>query len=71
MITLVMPWPSPKLSPNARVHWAVLAREKKHTVNYAGGKQKPKEPCQLKQINLKLLLPFTHQQNVGLTLIIA
>ena len=29
MITLFLPWPNPKLSPNARVHWSVLAREKK------------------------------------------
>ena len=28
-MTLVMPWPSTDLSPNARVHWAVLARAKK------------------------------------------
>lgn len=29
MMTLVMPWPASDLSPNARVHWAVLARAKK------------------------------------------
>lgn len=29
MMTLVMPWPTTELSPNARVHWAVLARAKK------------------------------------------
>ena len=29
MMTLVMPWPSADLSPNARIHWAVLARAKK------------------------------------------
>lgn len=25
MITVTLPWPSPKLSPNARVHWAQRA----------------------------------------------
>lgn len=28
-MTLVMPWPPADLSPNARAHWAVLARAKK------------------------------------------
>ncbi len=27
-ITVTLPWPTPKLSPNARVHWAQLAKEK-------------------------------------------
>lgn len=27
-IGVVLPWPSPKLSPNARVHWAELAKAK-------------------------------------------
>lgn len=29
MMTLVMPWPPSTLSPNARVHWAALARARK------------------------------------------
>jgi len=28
-IELVLPWPSPKLNPNARQHWSALARHKK------------------------------------------
>lgn len=28
-LTMTLPWPSAKLNPNARVHWATLAREKK------------------------------------------
>lgn len=27
-ITVTLPWPTPKLSPNARVHWAPLAKAK-------------------------------------------
>lgn len=26
---IILPWPDKRLSPNARVHWAVLARAKK------------------------------------------
>jgi len=26
---IVLPWPDPRLSPNARTHWAVLAKVKK------------------------------------------
>lgn len=29
MIELQLPWPGPKLSPNARIHWASLADHKK------------------------------------------
>lgn len=29
MLTFVIPWPPPALSPNARNHWAKLARAKK------------------------------------------
>lgn len=29
MMRITLPWPSPKLSPNARVHWAELSRAKK------------------------------------------
>lgn len=28
-LNLTLPWPSAKLNPNARPHWAILAREKK------------------------------------------
>ena len=28
-LTIELPWPSPKLSPNGRNHWAVLAKAKK------------------------------------------
>lgn len=28
-VTIKLPWPSTKLSPNVRVHWAVLAKAKK------------------------------------------
>lgn len=29
MLELTLPWPQPKLSPNTRVHWTTLAKEKK------------------------------------------
>lgn len=29
MLEFTMPWPQAKLSPNARVHWAALAKEKR------------------------------------------
>lgn len=29
MIEVTLPWPPSKLSPNARVHWRVLAKHKK------------------------------------------
>lgn len=29
MLEFTLPWPQSKLSPNARVHWSTLAREKK------------------------------------------
>jgi crossover junction endodeoxyribonuclease RusA len=29
MITITLPWPSPELSPNARLHWATVAKAKK------------------------------------------
>lgn len=38
MMTLVMPWPASDLSPNARVHWAVLARAKKKYREDAAGR---------------------------------
>jgi crossover junction endodeoxyribonuclease RusA len=27
--TITLPWPSPELSPNARLHWSAMARAKK------------------------------------------
>jgi len=27
-ITVTLPWPTPKLSPNARIHWAQLSKAK-------------------------------------------
>lgn len=32
---LFLPWPDKRLSPNARVHWSVLARAKKSAKNVA------------------------------------
>ena len=29
MLEFTLPWPQAKLSPNARVHWSTLAKEKK------------------------------------------
>ena len=29
MLEFTLPWPQPKLSPNSRTHWSILAREKK------------------------------------------
>lgn len=29
MLEFTLPWPQSKLSPNARVHWSTLAKEKK------------------------------------------
>ena len=29
MLEFKLPWPGPKLSPNARIHWAILAKHKK------------------------------------------
>jgi crossover junction endodeoxyribonuclease RusA len=28
MITVILPWPNRKLSPNARIHWAASAKQK-------------------------------------------
>ena len=36
-ISITLPWPSADLSPNARVHWATLARAKKKAKNEAWG----------------------------------
>lgn len=33
--TVILPWPSKSLSPNARVHWAVAAKSKKAHRNAA------------------------------------
>ena len=37
MISIELPWPSADLSPNGRVHWAVMAREKKKARTHAWG----------------------------------
>jgi crossover junction endodeoxyribonuclease RusA len=36
MLALDLPWPSPDLSPNARVHWAKKARAAKKARSLAG-----------------------------------
>lgn len=33
--SMSLPWPSKRLSPNARVHWSTLASEKKKAKQYA------------------------------------
>ena len=34
MITLTLPWPPKELSPNARLHWRVVAKAKKALADY-------------------------------------
>lgn len=58
MITLVMPWPSPKLSPNARVHWAVLAREKKAYRQACGWQAKAQGALPIKANKLEVAFTF-------------
>jgi len=58
MMTLVMPWPSTDLSPNARVHWAVLARSKKAYREACGWQAKAQGARRLSAERLEVTFTF-------------
>ena len=58
MMTLVMPWPSTDLSPNARVHWAVLARAKKAYREACGWQAKAQGARRLSAERLEVTFTF-------------
>lgn len=58
MMTLVMPWPSADLSPNARIHWAVLARAKKAYRETCGWQAKAQGARPIKADRLDVAFTF-------------
>ena len=58
MMTLVMPWPSTDLSPNARVHWAVLARAKKRYREECGWQAKSQGARKIDAARLDVTFTF-------------
>jgi crossover junction endodeoxyribonuclease RusA len=58
MMTLVMPWPGPDLSPNARIHWAVLARAKKAYRESCGWQAKAQGARPIKADRLDVAFTF-------------
>lgn len=57
-ITIVLPWPPQHLSPNARLHWAALAKAKKSYRAECGWQAKAQGVHALKAPRLKVSFTF-------------
>lgn len=58
MMHLVMPWPPADLSPNARIHWAALARAKKKFREECGWQAKAQGAWPIKADRIAVAFTF-------------